>query len=208
MYNQNDMGYQPVQNNQKSQGFSGYQPGMPITNMAIPNDGRGSSLSQMNQANNIVMASLYGSDSSIGSNGVQNNQTQQYGTQQVQQHNPNSSNAVIERAANVLLEQESRRIANESIPSFLRDANFGSNNNVNNSNSSSVSNVQTNNVQSVNNMFNDQVAKAGLGVSTAIGIGGDPIIGTSTKQAVEMLMNDPETDAIIMIGEIGGNYEA
>ncbi|KAI9549760.1 hypothetical protein GHT06_004018 [Daphnia sinensis] len=54
----------------------------------------------------------------------------------------------------------------------------------------------------------DQVAKAGLGVSTAIGIGGDPIIGTSTKQAVEMLMNDPETDAIIMIGEIGGNYEA
>ncbi len=54
----------------------------------------------------------------------------------------------------------------------------------------------------------DQVAKAGLGVSTAIGIGGDPIIGTSTKQAVELLMNDPETDAIIMIGEIGGNYEA
>lgn len=54
----------------------------------------------------------------------------------------------------------------------------------------------------------DQVAKAGLGVSTAIGIGGDPIIGTSTKQAVEMLMNDPETDAIVMIGEIGGNYEA
>ena len=54
----------------------------------------------------------------------------------------------------------------------------------------------------------DQVAKAGLGVSTAIGIGGDPIIGTSTKQAVELLMNDPETDAIVMIGEIGGNYEA
>jgi succinyl-CoA synthetase alpha subunit len=54
----------------------------------------------------------------------------------------------------------------------------------------------------------DQVAKAGMGVSTAIGIGGDPIIGTSTKQAVELLMNDPETDAIIMIGEIGGNYEA
>lgn len=54
----------------------------------------------------------------------------------------------------------------------------------------------------------DQVAKAGLGVSTAIGIGGDPIIGTSTKQAVQLLMEDPETDAIIMIGEIGGNYEA
>lgn len=54
----------------------------------------------------------------------------------------------------------------------------------------------------------DQVVKAGLGVSTAIGIGGDPIIGTPTKEAVEMLMNDPETDAIIMIGEIGGNYEA
>ncbi|WP_373496095.1 succinate--CoA ligase subunit alpha [Aquiflexum sp.] len=54
----------------------------------------------------------------------------------------------------------------------------------------------------------DQVAKAGLGVSTAIGIGGDPIIGTSTKDAVELLMNDPETDAIVMIGEIGGNYEA
>jgi succinyl-CoA synthetase alpha subunit len=54
----------------------------------------------------------------------------------------------------------------------------------------------------------DQVAKAGLGVSTAIGIGGDPIIGTSTKQAVQLLMEDPETDAIVMIGEIGGNYEA
>jgi len=54
----------------------------------------------------------------------------------------------------------------------------------------------------------DQVAKAGLGVSTAIGIGGDPIIGTTTKEAVELLMNDPETDGIIMIGEIGGNMEA
>lgn len=54
----------------------------------------------------------------------------------------------------------------------------------------------------------DQVAKAGLGVSTAIGIGGDPIIGTTTKEAVEMFMNDPETDAIVMIGEIGGTYEA
>ena len=54
----------------------------------------------------------------------------------------------------------------------------------------------------------DQVVKASLGISTAIGIGGDPIIGTSTKQAVELLMNDPETDAIVMIGEIGGNYEA
>lgn len=54
----------------------------------------------------------------------------------------------------------------------------------------------------------DQVVKAGLGVSTAIGIGGDPIIGTSTKDAVELLMNDPETDGIVMIGEIGGNYEA
>ncbi|MFT7036044.1 MAG: succinyl-CoA synthetase alpha subunit [Cyclobacteriaceae bacterium] len=54
----------------------------------------------------------------------------------------------------------------------------------------------------------DQVVKAGLGISTAIGIGGDPIIGTSTKQAVELLMNDPDTDGIVMIGEIGGNYEA
>ncbi|MEP6749115.1 MAG: succinate--CoA ligase subunit alpha [Bacteroidota bacterium] len=54
----------------------------------------------------------------------------------------------------------------------------------------------------------DQVAKAGLGISTAIGIGGDPIIGTPTKDAVELLMNDPETDGIIMIGEIGGNMEA
>ena len=54
----------------------------------------------------------------------------------------------------------------------------------------------------------DQVVKAGLGISTAIGIGGDPIIGTPTKDAVEMLMNDLETDAIIMIGEIGGSYEA
>ena len=54
----------------------------------------------------------------------------------------------------------------------------------------------------------DQITKAGLGQSTAIGIGGDPIIGTSTKQAVEMLMNDPDTDGIIMIGEIGGGMEA
>ncbi len=54
----------------------------------------------------------------------------------------------------------------------------------------------------------DQITKAGLGQSTAIGIGGDPIIGTSTKEAVEMLMNDPETDGIIMIGEIGGGMEA
>jgi succinyl-CoA synthetase alpha subunit len=54
----------------------------------------------------------------------------------------------------------------------------------------------------------DQVVKSGLGVSTAIGIGGDPIIGTTTKEAVELLMNDPETDGIIMIGEIGGNLEA
>jgi succinyl-CoA synthetase alpha subunit len=54
----------------------------------------------------------------------------------------------------------------------------------------------------------DQIVKAGLGISTAIGIGGDPIIGTPTKEAVELLMNDPETDAIVMIGEIGGSYEA
>jgi len=54
----------------------------------------------------------------------------------------------------------------------------------------------------------DQVVKAGLGISTAIGIGGDPIIGTTTKEAVELLMNDDETDGIIMIGEIGGNMEA
>ena len=54
----------------------------------------------------------------------------------------------------------------------------------------------------------DQVAKAGLGITTAIGIGGDPIIGTTTKQAVELLMNDPETKCIVMIGEIGGQLEA
>ncbi|MCU0442417.1 MAG: succinate--CoA ligase subunit alpha [Bacteroidia bacterium] len=54
----------------------------------------------------------------------------------------------------------------------------------------------------------DQIVKAGMGISTAIGIGGDPIIGTPTKYAVEMLMNDPETEAIVMIGEIGGSYEA
>jgi len=54
----------------------------------------------------------------------------------------------------------------------------------------------------------DQVVKAGLGISTAIGIGGDPIIGTTTKEAVELFMNDPETDGIIMIGEIGGSMEA
>jgi succinyl-CoA synthetase alpha subunit len=54
----------------------------------------------------------------------------------------------------------------------------------------------------------DQAVKAGLGISTAIGIGGDPIIGTTTKEAVELLMNDPETEGIIMIGEIGGGMEA
>jgi succinyl-CoA synthetase alpha subunit len=54
----------------------------------------------------------------------------------------------------------------------------------------------------------DQVAKAGLGISTAVGIGGDPIIGTPTKEAVELLMNDPGTDGIVMIGEIGGSMEA
>ncbi len=54
----------------------------------------------------------------------------------------------------------------------------------------------------------DQVTKAGLGQSTCIGIGGDPIVGTTTKEAVELLMNDPDTDGIIMIGEIGGGMEA
>jgi succinyl-CoA synthetase alpha subunit len=54
----------------------------------------------------------------------------------------------------------------------------------------------------------DQVVKAGYGVSTAIGIGGDPIIGTTTKEALELFINDPETEAVVMIGEIGGNLEA
>ena len=54
----------------------------------------------------------------------------------------------------------------------------------------------------------DQVVKQGYGITTAIGIGGDPIIGTTTKDAVELLMNDDETDIIVMIGEIGGQLEA
>ena len=54
----------------------------------------------------------------------------------------------------------------------------------------------------------DQVVRRGLGITTAIGIGGDPIIGTTTKEAVQLLMDDPETDAIVMIGEIGGQLEA
>jgi succinyl-CoA synthetase alpha subunit len=54
----------------------------------------------------------------------------------------------------------------------------------------------------------DQVVKQGMGITTAIGIGGDPIIGTTTKEAVELLMNDPETHCIVMIGEIGGQLEA
>ncbi|XVJ66311.1 MAG: succinate--CoA ligase subunit alpha [Lacibacter sp.] len=54
----------------------------------------------------------------------------------------------------------------------------------------------------------DQVAKAGLGVSTAVGIGGDPIIGTTTKEVLELFMNDDNTDAVVMIGEIGGGMEA
>ena len=54
----------------------------------------------------------------------------------------------------------------------------------------------------------DQVVKAGLGISTALGIGGDPIIGTTTKDAVQLFMNDPDTEGIVMIGEIGGQLEA
>ncbi len=54
----------------------------------------------------------------------------------------------------------------------------------------------------------DQIAKAGMGISTAIGIGGDPIIGTTTLEAIELFMNDPETEGIVMIGEIGGSLEA
>ena len=54
----------------------------------------------------------------------------------------------------------------------------------------------------------DQVTKVGMGQSTCIGIGGDPIVGTTTKEAVELLMNDPDTEGIIMIGEIGGSMEA
>ena len=54
----------------------------------------------------------------------------------------------------------------------------------------------------------DQIAKAGLGISTAIGIGGDPIIGTTTREALEMFMNDDDTEAVVMIGEIGGGMEA
>src|SRR6185295_18389108 len=54
----------------------------------------------------------------------------------------------------------------------------------------------------------DQVVKAGFGISTAIGIGGDPIIGTTSKEAIELFMNDPLTDAMVMIGEIGGGMEA
>lgn len=54
----------------------------------------------------------------------------------------------------------------------------------------------------------DQVAKAGLGVSTAVGIGGDPIIGTTTREALELFMNDADTDGVVMIGEIGGGMEA
>ncbi len=54
----------------------------------------------------------------------------------------------------------------------------------------------------------DQVARAGLGISTAVGIGGDPIIGTTTREAIELFMNDKDTDGIVMIGEIGGGMEA
>lgn len=54
----------------------------------------------------------------------------------------------------------------------------------------------------------DQIVKSGLGISTAIGIGGDPIIGTSTREAVRLFMEDPNTDGIVMIGEIGGSMEA
>jgi len=54
----------------------------------------------------------------------------------------------------------------------------------------------------------DQLVKAGLGISTAVGIGGDPLIGTTTQEAVEMLINDPETDGVVLIGEIGGSMEA
>ena len=58
------------------------------------------------------------------------------------------------------------------------------------------------------NLWRRPGCKSGMGISTAIGIGGDPIIGTTTKDAIELFMNDPETDGIIMIGEIGGQLEA
>ena len=54
----------------------------------------------------------------------------------------------------------------------------------------------------------DQITKSGFGISTAIGIGGDPIIGTTVKEAVEMFFNDKETECVVMIGEIGGQLEA
>jgi len=54
----------------------------------------------------------------------------------------------------------------------------------------------------------DQITKSGLGQSTCLGIGGDPVIGTTTKEAIQLFMEDPETEGIIMIGEIGGNMEA
>lgn len=54
----------------------------------------------------------------------------------------------------------------------------------------------------------DQVVKSGYGISTAIGIGGDPVVGTSTLDAIKLFMDDDETEGIVMIGEIGGNYEA
>ena len=53
----------------------------------------------------------------------------------------------------------------------------------------------------------DQIVKAGMGITTAIGIGGDPIIGTTTLEAVKLFMNDPETEGIVVIGEIGGDLE-
>jgi succinyl-CoA synthetase alpha subunit len=54
----------------------------------------------------------------------------------------------------------------------------------------------------------DQISKSGYGISTAIGIGGDPIIGTTVKSAVKMFFEDPDTDCVVMIGEIGGQLEA
>jgi len=53
----------------------------------------------------------------------------------------------------------------------------------------------------------DQIVKQGFGISTAVGIGGDPIIGTTTKDAIELFMNDEDTECIVMIGEIGGQLE-
>jgi len=179
-------------------GFAGYQPGMPITNMNVPNNGRGSTLDQMNQANDIVMRTLH-RDNDVQPIGGYSNQQSQSQMQQAPQVNTqqNYSNPIIERAANVLLEQEARRVANESMPEFFRTS---SNQQTVSQQTSAVSSLGANNGQQVNNsMFGLQSQQNDSQQSNVLPTGGQQSNGVSGndswwKDALGVNSNNPNTN--------------